>query len=122
MTMYRCLTIVQRHAAGLIRVLEQWSLKMTLDYTNTQIQHFAAHCLVENQPLITGSDHIWNQYKLLPFLLTLENEICLGSRGKHKTVRSLCNLQCRRTLGGQKLLVYSHIAVAAIFDYMTEDD
>lgn len=95
---------------------------MTLDYTNTQIQHFAAHCLVENQPLITGSDHIWNQYKLLPFLLTLENEICLGSSGKHKTVRSLCNLQCRRTLGGQKLLVYSHIAVAAIFDYMTEDD
>lgn len=122
MTMCRCLTIVQRHAAGLIRVLEQWSLKMTLDSTNTQIQHFAAHCLVENRPLITGSDHIWNQYKLLPFLLTLENEICLGWREKHRTVRSLCNLQCRRTLGGQKLLVYFHIVVAAIFDYMTEDD
>ena len=25
-------------------------------------------------------------------------------------------------LGGQKLLVYFHIAVAAIFDYVTEDD
>ena len=60
---------------GLIRVLEQWSLKMTLDSTNTQIQHFAAHCLVENRPLITGSDHIWNQYKLLPFLLTIEKEM-----------------------------------------------
>ena len=34
----------------------------------------------------------------------------------------LGSLQCRRILGGRKLLVYVHIVVTAIFDFMTEED
>ena len=32
------------------------------------------------------------------------------------------NLQCRRILGGRKLLVYVRTTVTAIFDVMTEED
>ena len=32
------------------------------------------------------------------------------------------SLQCRRILGGRKLLVYVRIVVTAIFDFMTEED
>ena len=31
-------------------------------------------------------------------------------------------LQCRRILGGRKLLLYVRIVVTAIFDFMTEED
>ena len=33
-----------------------------------------------------------------------------------------CSLQCRRILGGQKLLIYVRTVVTAIFDVITKED
>ena len=38
------------------------------------------------------------------------------------TEREVSSLQCRRILGGRKLLLYVRIVVTAIFDFMTEED
>ena len=38
------------------------------------------------------------------------------------TEREVSGLQCRRILGGRKLLLYVRIVVTAIFDFMTEED
>ena len=38
------------------------------------------------------------------------------------TEREVSGLQCRSIFGGRKLLVYVRIVVAAIFDFMTEED
>ena len=38
------------------------------------------------------------------------------------TEREVSGLQCRGILRGRKLLVYVRIVVAAIFDFMTEED
>ena len=36
--------------------------------------------------------------------------------------RNIFSVQCRRILGGRKLLVYVRTVVIAIFDVMTEED
>ena len=38
------------------------------------------------------------------------------------TEQEVSYLQCRRILGGRKLLVYVRIVVTAIFDFMTAED
>ena len=38
------------------------------------------------------------------------------------TEREVSGLQCRGILRGRKLFVYVRIVVAAIFDFMTEED
>ena len=38
------------------------------------------------------------------------------------TEQEVSCLQCRRILGGRKLLVYVRIVVTAIFDFMTAED
>ena len=38
------------------------------------------------------------------------------------TEREVSGLQCRRIFGGRKLLVYVRMVVAAMFDFMTEED
>ena len=52
--------------------------------------------------------------KMVNFLLTCIAQKCL-------CFSSLSSLQCRRILGGRKL-VHVRIIVAAIFDFMTEVD
>ena len=42
--------------------------------------------------------------------------------GFHPQYNHLNSLQCRRILGGRKLLVYVRIVVASIFDFMIEED
>ena len=38
------------------------------------------------------------------------------------TERAISGLECRRIVGGRKLLVYVRIVVTAIFDFKTEED
>ena len=42
----------------------------------------------------------------------------IGFRPQYNYLNSL---QCRRILGGRKLLVYVRIVVASVFDFMTEE-
>ena len=52
------------------------------------------------------------------FLKTIQEERdCYLSKSGYQY-----SLQCRRILGGQKLLVYARTVEAAIFDFMTEED
>ena len=64
--------------------------------------------------------------------LVVQSDLCLTSPTsgiKLRLAETVCivshvinSLQCRRILGGRKLVVYVRIIVTAIFDFMTEED
>ena len=59
----------------------------------------------------------------MPLKLSFNHRPMIGCLVERmSTEREVSSLQCRRILGGRKLLLYVRIVVTAIFDFMTEED